>query len=88
MGWKILNLAADDFITIDDSIIPEMMRLLARNNPKIEAGESSVAGLAALSDAMKDQGVAGELGLDNESVVLLFGTEGATDADIYHAIVG
>ena len=87
LGWKILHSGTDDFITIDDSSIPELMRLLAQNNPRIEAGESSVAGLAGLIGAMENQKVAEMIELNKESIVLLFGTEGATDLEIYNSIV-
>ena len=87
LGWEILKSGSDDFITINDSSIPRLMRLLATNNPKIEAGESSVAGLAGLIEAMKDQKVSETMGLNKESIILLFGTEGATDPEIYNLIV-
>ncbi len=87
LGWEILKSGTDDFITIDDSSIPGLMRLLAANNPSIEAGESSVAGLAGLIEAMKDQKISEAMELNKESIVLLFGTEGATDPEIYHLIV-
>ena len=87
LGWEILKSGTDDFITIDDSSIPGLMRLLAANNPSIEAGESSVAGLAGLIEAMKDQKISEAMELNNESIVLLFGTEGATDPEIYHSFV-
>jgi len=68
-------------------LIPSTMRMLANNNPPIEAGESSVAGLAALMEIMKTQDIAKKLKLDFESIVLLFGTEGATDPEIYDSII-
>jgi diaminopropionate ammonia-lyase len=87
LGWEILKSGTDDFITINDSSIPGLMRLLAENNLKIEAGESSVAGLAGLIESMKDQKIADAMELNKESIVLLFGTEGATDPEIYSSIV-
>ena len=87
LGWEILKLGTDAFITINDSSIPGLMRLLAENNLKIEAGESSVAGLAGLIESMKDQKIADAMELNKESIVLLFGTEGATDPEIYSSIV-
>ena len=63
------------------------MRLLAKNNLKIEAGESSVAALAGLIESMADQKIAKAMGLNKESIVLLFGTEGATDPEIYRSII-
>jgi phosphatidate phosphatase APP1 len=36
---------------------------------------------------MKDQKIADVMELNKESIVLLFGTEGATDPEIYSSIV-
>ena len=87
LGWEILNQSADHFITIDDSSITNTMRLLYNNIPKIESGESSVAGLDALIDLMKKNDVVKKIGINKESIVLLFGTEGATDPEIYKSII-
>jgi diaminopropionate ammonia-lyase len=43
--------------------------------------------LAGLIEAMKDQKISEAMELNNESIVLLFGTEGATDPEIYHSFV-
>ena len=87
LGWEILSKGVDDFITISDASIPESMRLLAKNKPSIEAGESSVAGLEGLMQAMNNKDVAEKIKLNSNSIVLLFGTEGATDPEIYDAII-
>jgi diaminopropionate ammonia-lyase len=52
----------------------------------VVAGESAVAGLAALLLAAADPMSRGLLGLDGQSRVLLFGTEGATDPDLYESL--
>ena len=87
LGWEILDKGTDDFVTISDKSIPSMMRLLSNNNPPIEAGESSVAGIAALIEITKNHKIAEKIGINSESVVLLFGTEGATDPEIYNSII-
>ena len=87
LGWEILSIGTDDFVAISDQLIPPTMRMLANNNPPIEAGESSVAGLAALIEIMKTQDIATKLKLNSDSIVLLFGTEGATDPEIYNTII-
>ena len=87
LGWEILSLGVDDFITISDQPIPSTMRLLAQNNPPIEAGECSVGGLAALMEIMKSQETAQKMALNSNSIVLFFGTEGATDPEIYNSIL-
>jgi diaminopropionate ammonia-lyase len=62
------------------------MNLLAKRERKIVAGESAVAGLAALLLAARDPFARGMLGLDVESRVLIFGTEGATDPETYRRL--
>ena len=87
LGWKILNQSADHFITIDDASISKTMRLLNKNTPQIEAGESSAAGLAGLLDLIKNEEVLKSIGLNQESTILLFGTEGATDPQIFKSLI-
>ena len=90
MAWEILAEQASDFLTIPDSIIAPTIRLLANatlGDPVIEAGESAVAGLAALIAARQCDTLWGNLGLDASSRVLLIGSEGVTDAAIFAAIM-
>ncbi|WP_424944902.1 diaminopropionate ammonia-lyase [Aliiroseovarius crassostreae] len=90
MAWEILAEEASDFLTIPDSIVAPTVRLLARpefGDKVIEAGESAVAGLAALIAARQDEGLSGKLGLDRASRVLFIGSEGVTDPAIYAAIM-
>jgi len=87
LGWEILSIGVDDFVSISDQLIPSTMKMLANYNPPIEAGESSVAGLAALIEIMKATDIAKKLKLDSQSIILLFGTEGATDPEIYNTII-
>jgi diaminopropionate ammonia-lyase len=47
-----------------------------------------VAGLAGLALAASDAVSRASLSLGPDSVVLLFGTEGATDPEVYQRIVG
>lgn len=90
LAWEIIDAGCDDFMTITDDLVAPVMRLLARNgeDPAIIAGESAVAGLAGLVAACRTRELAHALGLDEHSSVLVIGTEGATDADIYASIVG
>ena len=90
MAWEVLSEEASDFITIPDNIVPPTVRLLALpkgNDPVIKAGESAVAGLAVLVCASKQPGLREKLGLDKNSRVLLIGTEGVTDAEIFARIM-
>ncbi len=90
MAWEILEHEATDFLTIPDSIVAPTVRLLARpqgDDPMVEAGESAVAGLAALIAARHDPELSETLGLNAQSRVLLIGSEGVTDPDIFAAIM-
>lgn len=91
LAWAILERGADDFVTIPDQAAVETMRLLARGGhggPPIVAGESGVAGLAALLCVAQDEEARQALGLAPDARVLVFGTEGATDPEVYRALVG
>jgi diaminopropionate ammonia-lyase len=92
VAWPIIKAGAEFFMTIDDEAAIECMRLLYRGSlggGSIVAGESGVAGLAGLLAIANDR--AGEalrrLRLGASSTVLLIGTEGATDQDIYEKLV-
>lgn len=91
LAWEILSAGTDAFMMIDDEAAAEAMRCLARpaaSDLPIVAGESAVAGLAAALQSAAHDDLRQCLGLDGSSVVLLFGTEGATDPDMYRRIVG
>ena len=91
LSWEILKIGTDDFLTISDDLVAPTMRLLAEgvgDDTPIVAGESAVAGLAALIAVRSNALLSDELGINEGSQILLFGTEGATDVDIYESIVG
>ena len=87
IAWQELERATFAFMAIPDESAVDAMRLLAHRSPKVVAGESAVAGLGALLLAARDPFSRGMLGLDAESRVLLFGTEGATDPETYRRLV-
>lgn len=85
LAWNALALAANDFLAIEDELIAPVMRMLARGG--IECGETGAAGLAACLAACAQPRLKSALGLNAQSCVLTIGTEGATDREIYDAIV-
>ena len=87
LAWEILKSGADDFMTVGEDSVAQCMRLLARDPLSIEAGESAVAGLAAAIAAREDPEMAARLGLDENSLVFVIGTEGATDPELYRQLV-
>jgi diaminopropionate ammonia-lyase len=91
VAWDILDTGADDYLTVPDATAGEGMRLLADGvdgDPPLVAGESAVAGLAGLLAARTRPETAAALGLDGTARVLLFLSEGDTDAQVYERIVG
>ncbi|NVK33965.1 MAG: diaminopropionate ammonia-lyase [Rhodobacteraceae bacterium] len=91
LAWTILRPSADAVIALDDDAAVDGMKLLAEGrygDAPLVAGESAVAGLMALLLVAEDIGVRAALGLDENSRVLTFGTEGATDVDVYTELVG
>ncbi len=90
LAWEILQTGADDFMTLSEEAIGSTMTLLARGyeqDPAIEAGESAVPGLAALLLARRSTEYSNSLGLNTHSKVLIIGTEGATDPEVYQQLV-
>jgi diaminopropionate ammonia-lyase len=91
IAYRILERAADGFMTVEDDDAKAVMRRLAQpsnGDPAIVAGESGGAGLAGLLAVMKDQILAHEIGLGPSSRVLVINTEEATDPELYLRIVG
>lgn len=86
LAWRILQPGADAFMTIADTAAADAMRELASLG--VVGGESGVAGLAGLTRAAREPVLRDALGLDASSRVLCYGTEGATDPEVYRGIVG
>ena len=90
LAWEILAEEATDYLTIPEALVAPAVRLLAKpigNDAAIEAGESAVAGLAALIAVMGDASLSQKLGLTGASRVLLIGSEGVTDQAIFNMIM-
>lgn len=88
LAWQELERSAFAFCCVTDASAVACMRALAARTPPVVAGESAVAGLAALLLAAAQPFARSALGLDAASRVLLFGTEGATDPLVYERLVG
>lgn len=91
LAWEILQPGAAAAMTLSDSAAAVTMRLLAGGigeDPPVVAGESGAAGLAGLIAVARDAEAREKLGLDRDSHVLVFGSEGATDEEMYRQVVG
>ncbi|MCE5334805.1 MAG: diaminopropionate ammonia-lyase [Desulfobacteraceae bacterium] len=93
MAWEILKDFVACYVRCDDFVAANGMRILANPlhcDPGIEAGESGAVGMG-LIDLLVNRGefsrLRDELGIDADSSLLLFNTEGATDPENYRKIV-
>jgi len=94
IAWEILKDHADHFISIPDSIAATGMRTLAHPFPgdrKIVSGESGAATLGFVAEVLGNPELSDlktSLGLNSDSRILCFSTEGDTDKENYRRIVG
>lgn len=90
LAWEILSNGADDFLTISEDTVAPTMKFLAQGyhqDAKVEAGESAVPGLSAVILGAQDSQLRSQLGLDSNSKILVLGTEGATDPELYERLI-
>ena len=86
--FTVLRDFAEFFFKLPDYVTEEGMRRLAKEG--VVAGECGAVGAGLLINLCKKQEFAdmkAQMGLDENSVVLLFSTEGNTDPDSYDRIV-
>lgn len=90
--WPVLRDYPEFYMACPDYLAACGMRLYAQpygDDPQIIAGESGAVSLGALYFLMTREEFAEireEMGLNNDSVILLFNTEGNTDPEDYDAI--
>lgn len=93
ISWDILKNHVDTFIATTDWAAAKGMRMLAapiKGDQPVTSGESGAAGfgtLAAIMTMDEYQPLREHLGLDENSKILLFSTEGDTDPERYESIV-
>lgn len=93
-AWPMVKSAYPYFLAIDDVWARRAMQQLYRpegEDPRVVAGESGAAGLAGLLATLQDDNLAplrNALGLTKSTDVLVINTEGATDPENFHRIVG
>lgn len=91
LAWEVLATGADAAVAIDDAFALDAVRRLASprgGDPAIVAGETGGAGLAALLALGERPEFRAPLALGPQAEVLLLGSEGDTDPEIYRRIVG
>lgn len=93
IGWNVLRDYSEMFLSCPDWVAAKGMRVLGNplgNDCKVVSGESGAVTTGALSVLMQDEELKAAreaLGLNKDSIVLLFNTEGDTDPDKYRSIV-
>lgn len=93
IAWEILRDFADMYISCPDYVAARGIRILANplgDDEKVIAGESGAVGLGLLSILMQDEGsdkIRRKLNLNENSIVLIFNTEGDTDPVNYRQIL-
>lgn len=88
LAWKVLGPATNDFVAVGDEVVGPCLKLLARSETPICAGESAVAGIGALLAAGQDPDLKAALGLDENSRVAVVICEAPPDAALYEDLTG
>lgn len=93
IGFDILKNHTSFFVSCPDWVAAKGMRMLGapvKGDPQVVSGESGAVGMGLVATLMTDPEYAElkeAIGLDENSVVLMFSTEGDTDPENYKAIV-
>lgn len=93
LAWDLLKDYADFFLAFPDWAAAKGMRILGNPMPgddrvtSGESGASAFGAVAAIPTEPEPAGIREELGLDENSRVLFFSTEGDTDRENYRKIV-
>ena len=90
LGWDILKNVATAFISCDDSYAAHGMRILGKplgNDPVIISGESGAVTAGVAVKVCENAEKKAELGIDENSRILVISTEGDTDRENYKRIL-
>ncbi len=93
IGWDILRNHTAFFVSCPDWVAAKGMRMLAaplKEDPAVTSGESGAVGMGLIATLMEGdtyKELREAIGLDENSKVLMFSTEGDTDPERYKKIV-
>lgn len=93
IGWNVLRDYADNFISCPDYMAAQGMRILSspvKGDPQVISGESGASAFGCVAEIMRNPDcldIRKKLGLNQDSRVLFFSTEGDTDQENYRSIV-
>ncbi|NKB66225.1 MAG: diaminopropionate ammonia-lyase [Candidatus Latescibacteria bacterium] len=89
--WQILGAGADAFLTIPDQAASDAMTQAANplaGDPPLVIGDTGSAAWAGFLATSKDPDLRQRLDLNSDSRIVLVTTEGATDPEVYQAVIG
>lgn len=93
VGWNMLGSYADHFISMPDYVAAKGMRILGNpitGDEKVISGESGASTTGFVAELMMNESLEylrKEIGINKDSKVLCFSTEGDTDQENYRKIV-
>lgn len=91
LAWPLIQKGASHVVTIPDTGVGTMVRWLANpsdgERPSVIGGECSASGLIALLAIQQDSALAHGMSIDSDARILVIGTEGNTDAELYDNII-
>jgi diaminopropionate ammonia-lyase len=91
VAWPTITTGASAFLRMNDEAAVEAMRLFANprgNDPRVVAGETGAAGLAAVIAICGDRRARDLVGLGQDARVLVINCEGATDPTAFQQLTG
>jgi len=93
ISWDILKNKSSFFVTIEDCLAARGMRVLGaplRGDKRVISGESGASAMGFLTEMLTSPVLAelrSQAGIDKDSRILLFSTEGDTDPGNYRSVV-
>jgi len=93
LSWDILKNKSSYFVTIEDSSAARGMRVLGaplKGDPRVISGESGASSMGFLMELLTRDDLSElrrQAGIDSNSRILLFSTEGDTDPGNYQKVV-
>eukprot|EP00927_Polykrikos_kofoidii_P054724 TRINITY_DN49107_c0_g1_i1.p1 TRINITY_DN49107_c0_g1~~TRINITY_DN49107_c0_g1_i1.p1 ORF type:complete len:468 (-),score=73.65 TRINITY_DN49107_c0_g1_i1:318-1721(-) len=88
LAWRAVGPGTNDFVAIGDEAVGPCLKLLARGQPTICAGESAVAGVGVLLAAGQQPDLKAKLGLDENSRVAVVICEAPPNPTLYEELTG
>lgn len=88
--WPTIRDRAGFYCACADEVSKDAMRELSRfpnEEERVVAGECGAVTYGVLKEIIKDNALKREMGIDEESIILLISTEGDTDPEEYEKIV-